>query len=134
MDPVNLGRKYNSPCCMPAEVSKADSTISFPSVYLENLPANVKLPDRGRITFEYELVSVNERVKDEKTCYSLDLLQLVSTTGKSSVRVEPRLAVKSSDKPAETGADALDKFAAKIQGDDEGSDEEGSDRSEYVAE
>ena len=122
MDPVNLGRKYNSPCCMPAEVSKADSTISFPSVYLENLPANVKLPDRGRITFEYELVSVNERVKDEKTCYSLDLLQLVSTTGKSS------------DKPAETGADALDKFAAKIQGDDEGSDEEGSDRSEYVAE
>lgn len=122
MDPVNLGRKYDSPCCAPAMScdEKDGSRISFPSVYLENMPSDVVLPKRGRITFEYELNNISERVKDEKICYSLDILQLVSAVAKPGAK-------------AESGAVALDKFVAKINGADE-SDDESSNRDEYVAE
>ncbi len=101
-----------------------DDRISFPSVYLENVPSGVKMPKRGRITFEYELSNVNERVKDEKICFTLDLLQLVDVTAKAS-----------SAKP-DDGAAALDKFVSKANsGDDESeADDESSDREDYVAE
>lgn len=118
MEPVNLGRKYEPCCASPASLSKGDN-ISFPTVYLENLPDGMKLPKSGTITFRYEMSNINERVRDESTCYNMDLLQVVSVESKA----EPKVL--------KTGADALAQFVAEKNGDDE--DEEKSDRESYVA-
>lgn len=122
MDPVNLGRNFESMSCAPVGVPQGETKTSlhFPSVYLESLPEGMELPRRGRVTFEYELCSSSENYKDEKTSVSMDLLQLVSATAKAS------------DKKAETGAQALDKFVAGDKGEEDDSEE--SDREEYAAE
>lgn len=119
MEPVNLGRKYSSMCHPPMGMKSdsSDSSVCFPSTYLEQMPEDMELPRRGRITFEYELNSSSENYKDEKTSVSMDLLQIVSVVAKAG------------DKKPETGEEALDKFVSGKE-----DDTEESDREDYAAE
>lgn len=122
MDPINLGKRCSSPGCEPIVANPVGygSDISFPRVYLDDLPEDADLPLSGLITFRYTLCRTTLNHEDEDVDQSIELLQLVEVKGAPEIK-------------AKGGADALDKYAAEKSGDKTDSDEEAPDREDYVA-
>lgn len=124
MEPINLGQRLSSLSSKPEMPmgNAGGDNVSFPTVYLDDLPADLEVPKSGLVTFRYVLKTITEDVKDEEKGYCMELLQFVSTKGSPKAD------------GASSGAAALDKYVADKAGDsDAGEPDEGVNREDYAA-
>jgi hypothetical protein len=101
---INLGQKWDGPCCAPEASKPEEPKEHYPSVYLSGEKA-YELPESGEMTVRFKRVSRSETERDGKERHevTLDLIEITS--------VKPDKETEDSDSPEA----ALDKLREAIE-------------------
>ncbi|HYG24438.1 MAG TPA: hypothetical protein VEH04_16795 [Verrucomicrobiae bacterium] len=113
MDPINLGRKWDTSLevcapCPPTASKDKEPEVHYPSLYIDGVKDLPDFPDEGTITVRFKKVRESkETYKGKKTeSCSLDIIEILD--------VSRDQASKGDDREAE-----LDRLAKEEVGDDE---------------